>query len=76
MIGQRTVSRGVFRAWHCKQWRSHHEVGTFIPIHQYNSSRMRNVRVVPRWQETVELTSLHDPRAHGQEDVDANRLVV
>ena len=34
VIGQRTVSRGVFRAWRFKQWRSHHRVYTFMPIHQ------------------------------------------
>ena len=34
MTGQRTVSRGVFRAWHFKHWRSHHRVRTIMPIHQ------------------------------------------
>ena len=53
-MGQRTVSRGVFRAWHFKQWRSYHRVHTFMPTHQKNRSSMRNVRVVPRWQETIE----------------------
>ena len=48
MIGQCTDSRGVFRAWHFKQWRSHDRVHTFMPIHQYNRSSMRNVRVMPR----------------------------
>ena len=47
MMGQRTGSCGVFRA-RLKQWRSHHRVRTFMPIHQYNRSSMRNVRVVPR----------------------------
>ena len=48
MIGLRTASRGGFHAWHFKQWRGHHTVHTFMPIHQYNRSSMRNVRVVPR----------------------------
>ena len=53
MTGQRTVSRGFFRAWRFKQCRSHYRVQTIIPSHQQNRSSMRKVRVVPRWQETV-----------------------
>ena len=34
MAGQRTVSRGVFHAWHFKQWRNHQRVHELIPIHQ------------------------------------------
>ena len=34
MISQRTVTRGVFRAWNIKRWRSHHRGHKFIPIHQ------------------------------------------
>ena len=48
MMGQRTVSHGGFRAWHFKKCRSRRRVHTFMPIHQYNRSSMRNVRVVPR----------------------------
>ena len=53
-IGQRTVSRGFFHAWLFKQWRTHHRVHAFMPIHQQNRPSMRNVRVVPRWQEAIE----------------------
>ena len=58
MTGERIVSRGVFRAWHFKQWRSHHRVHTFMPIHRQYRSGMLNVRVVPRWQEAVECQAL------------------
>ena len=46
MMGQRTVSRGIFSAWNLKQWRSHHRVHTFMPIHQLKRSSMLNERVV------------------------------
>ena len=76
MIGQRTVSRGVFRAWHFKQWRSHHRVQTFMPIHQYNRFSMRKVRVVPRWQETVEWQACMIQGRMSRGDVDADGLAV
>ena len=34
MTGHRTVSRGVFHAWHFKQWRNHQRVHVLIPIQQ------------------------------------------
>ena len=54
MTGQRSVSRGVFRAWHFKQWRNHQRVYMLIPIHQWKRSSMRSVRAVPRLQEAAE----------------------
>ena len=33
-IGQRTVWREVLRAWHLRQWRTHHFVQASMPTHQ------------------------------------------
>ena len=54
MMGQRTVSREVFCASHFRQWRSHHRVQVFIPIHEQKHSSIRRVRAVPMWQKAVE----------------------
>ena len=54
MTGQRTINRGVFRAWYFEQWRNHQRVHKLNPTHKQKRSSMRSVRAVPRWQEAVE----------------------
>ena len=44
----------VFPFLRFRQWRNHHRVQMFIPIHQLKRSIIRRVRVVPRWQEAIE----------------------
>ena len=54
MMGHRTVSCGVFRACHFKQWRNSQRVHALIPINEWKRSSMRSVRAVPRWEESIE----------------------
>ena len=73
MMGQRTVSRGVFRAQAVAKPPPGAHIHANPPIKPLQHvQRARGAKVT----RDRRVTSLHDPRAHDQGDVDANRLVV